>query len=431
VLAAIRLRRNRNQGAQKMKCSGLVASFLGLAITWPVLAGAQNTVPLPPAGSSVQWTPDQQIVGLRSRERIDPVRMVARGSHVRGLPIAIHQISPHWTWNGKEMDVDSYMDSLRTSGVIVLKDGAVVLERYGLGRTADDRWQSYSVAKSVTSILIGAAIKDGYIKSLDAPVTDYIPEFKGSAYAGVSVRQLLTMSSGVKWNEDYLDPNSDVNRYEKGGSEPGVNPIISYMRHLPRASEPGTKFVYKTGETDLVGILLTRAVGKTMSEYLSDKVWQSYGMEKDAYWLVDVSGHEYGGCCIAATLRDYARIGQFMLDGGKAGDVQVTSPGWVQDATSAHMTFPTDLSQKTDNGQRVGYGYFWWIYKNHYAASGIFGQSIFVYPKDNVVIAINSAWPKPTDPEYSRAREAFAEALRAAAVAHPLGPVRKDCEGCQ
>jgi CubicO group peptidase (beta-lactamase class C family) len=392
-----------------------ISAFMAMAVTAAAL-GAQSPAPattaLPPGGAAIlAWTPEQQLLGYRSMEKISPTRVVRRGIRVHALPLAARQIDPRWTWKGQQMDVGRYMTAMRTSGVIVLKDGRVVLERYGLGRSAKDRWTSFSVAKSVTSILIGAAIKDGAIKGLEAPVTAYIPELKGSAYEGVTVRQLLTMTSGVKWNEDYTDPKSDVAQAGFVGVEPGVDPIVSYMRRLPRADPPGAKFVYKTGETDLAGILLTNAVGKSMSAYLSDKLWRPYGMEQDAAWMEDLAGHERGGCCLSMTLRDYARIGQFMLDGGRAGAVQVLPEGWVADATRLQVTFPA--SDEPDRG----YGYFWWIHDGAYAAEGIFGQEIFVFPKDRVVIAINSAWLKADDPNDWTAQAAFAEALRAAAVA--------------
>lgn len=369
--------------------------------------------PLPPSGAAIlAWTPEQQAVGYRNMERIVPTRVIRRGGHVRTLPMAMTQIDPSWRWNGRKLDVTSYMARMRTSGVIVLKDGRIVLERYGLGRGPADRWTSFSVAKSVTSTLIGAAIQDGYIKSLDAPVTDSIPELKGSAYDGVTIRQLVTMTSGVKWNEDYSDPHSDVAQAGNAILEPGVNPIVSYMRRLPRADPPGSKWVYKTGETDLAGILVSNAVGKPLADYLSEKIWAPYGMEQDAVWVEDVAGHERGGCCISMTLRDYARFGQFMLEGGKAGGVQVLPPGWVADATSQHVKLPPGEGD-------LGYGYFWWLFPGGYAAEGIFGQQVFVYPQDGVVIAINSAWAKADKDEDWAAQAAFAEALRSAAKAAP------------
>jgi CubicO group peptidase (beta-lactamase class C family) len=382
--------------------AALAATTLGAR---PALADAP-----PPSGAAIlSWTPEQQVYGYRNMEKIDPTRVIRRGSHVRALPKAPAEIDPKWTWNGRAWDVPSYMAAMRSSGVIVLKDGRIVLERYGLGRMPSDRWTSFSVAKSVTSTLVGAAIQDGYIKSLDAPVTDYIHELKGSAYEGVTIRQLLTMTSGVKWNEDYSDPHSDVAQAGLSILEPGVNPIVSYMRRLPRADPPGAKWVYKTGETDLVGVLVSNAVGRPLADYLSEKIWAPYGMEQDAVWVEDVAGHERGGCCISMTLRDYARFGQFMLEGGQAGGRQVLPPGWVADATSEHVKLPPE------EGVR-GYGYFWWLPKGAYAAEGIFGQEVIVYPADHIVIAINSAWPYADRDADWAAQGRFAEALREAAA---------------
>lgn len=365
--------------------------------------------PPPPAGGAIlSWTPEQQLYGYRNMEKVTPVHVVKRGDHVRDLPVAANRIDPKWTWNGKPQTTASYMEAMRTSGVVVLKDGKIVLERYGMGRKPAERWTSFSVAKSVTATLVGAAIKDGYIKSLEDPVTTYIPELKGSGYDGVTVRQLITMTSGVKWNEDYTDPKSDVAQAGFSTDTPGLNPIVSYMRKLPRETAPGAKFVYKTGETDLAGILVSNATGRPLSQYLSEKIWAPYGMEQDAIWVDDVAGHERGGCCLSMTVRDYARIGQFMLDGGKAGGVSVVPDGWIADATKAHWSFPP-------GGVETGYGYFWWIIRDGYAAEGIFGQQIFIYPADHLVIAINSAWPKASADDLWKAQAAFAEAVRKAA----------------
>jgi CubicO group peptidase (beta-lactamase class C family) len=397
-------------GRLTVRIAAIAALAAFAASTASAIAG---DAPLPPGGAAIlSWTPDQQIIGFRNMEKIDPARVIRRGPHVRTLPMAATQIDPTWTWNGRTYDVGSYVTRMRTSGVIVLKGGRIVLERYGLGRRPDDRWTSFSVAKSVTSTLVGAAIQDGYIKSLDAPVTDYIRELKGSAYDGVTIRQLLTMTSGVKWNEDYTDPHSDVAQAGEAILEPGVNPIVSYMRRLPRADPPGARWVYKTGETDLAGILVSNAVGRPLADYLSEKIWAPFGMEQDAIWVEDVAGHERGGCCISMTLRDYARFGQFMLEGGKAGGVAVLPPGWVADATSEHAKLPPGEGEG-------GYGYFWWLVPGGYAAEGIFGQEVFVYPQDRVVIAINSAWPQADNTEDWVAQAAFAEALRSAANAAP------------
>src|SRR4051794_34408228 len=282
----------------------------------------------------LRWRRQEQATGFRTIEKIFKTTVVRHGPRVHPLPLAAKPIAPTFSYAGKTWTIDDYMKAYRVSGLLVLKDGKIVLEKYALGRKPADRWTSFSVAKSVTSTLVGAAIQDGKIKSLEAPVTDYIPELKGSAYEGVSVRQMLMMSSGVKWNEDYVDPNSDVAQAGTKILEPGVDPIVSYLRKLPRANTPGSKFNYNTGETDLVGILVSNAVGKPLATYASEKIWKPYGMEQDAVWMTDLAGHERGGCCISMTLRDYARVGQFILDGGKAGGKQVTPVGWTTEATA-------------------------------------------------------------------------------------------------
>ncbi|HEV2530555.1 serine hydrolase [Phenylobacterium sp.] len=363
----------------------------------------------PPTPSILTWKDSQQATGYRTIETIYKVHTIKRGAKVHPLPKAARQIDPTFDYDGKTWTVDDYMKAYRVSGLLVLEDGQIVLERYALGRGPADRWTSFSVAKSVTSTLVGAAIQDGKIKGLDAPVTDYIPELKGSAYDGVSVRQMLMMSSGVKWNEDYADLKSDVAVAGTAILESGVDPIVSYLRKLPRANPPGSKFNYNTGETDLVGILVSNAVGKPLAQYASEKIWRPYGMERDAVWMTDLAGHERGGCCISITLRDYARVGQFILDGGKAGGKRIVPAGWVAEATSKQI----------DNGEKDpagGYGYFWWVRSaDRYDAVGIFGQSITTFRSERVIVVQNPAWPAATGRELSAARNAMLGAVLKAA----------------
>ncbi len=377
-----------------------------IGVAWLLIGGALDAAPnAPPAftpgGSILMWTPEQQAWGYRNMEKLTPVRVFKRGKTVHPLPLGV-QIDPSFHAGDKTYNTDSYMREFRASGVLVIKNGKIVLERYGLGRQAADRWTSFSVAKSLTSTLIGAALQDGKIKSLDDAVTLYIPELKGSAYEGVTVRELITMTSGVKWNESYTDPNSDVAKVGLSMLEPGVNPVVSYMRRLPREAAPGTEFVYKTGETDLAGILLSNAVGEPLAQYLSEKIWRPYGMEQDGIWVEDVAGHERGGCCVSMTLRDYGRVGQFMLDHGKAAGHAVVPTGWVEDATSQHVAKPP-------------YGYFWWIIPGGYEAEGIFGQTLSMFPQEHLVVVINSAWPVAWSDDINAVRMQYLAALRAAA----------------
>ncbi len=384
-------------------------TIIALTAIATLSAGAsQAQVALKPGTPSLLvWSPQQQSEGYRSIETIYKVGTIKRGRKVHPLPAAPKQIDFTFEYGGRTWSVDDYMKAYKVSGVLVIRDGKVLLERYAMGRRPEDRWTSFSVAKSVTSTLVGAAIQDGKIKGLSAPVTDYIPELKGSGYDGVTVRQLLMMSSGVKWNEDYADPNSDVAKSTTMTVEPGVNPLVRYMSRLPRENAPGTKFNYNTGETDLVGIMVSNAVGKSLSAYASEKLWKPYGMERDAIWMVDPAGRERGGCCISMTLRDYGRVGQFMLDGGLAGGKPVLPAGWTTEATSPQI----------DNGSG-GYGYFWWIRPNGaYEGVGIFGQSVSTFRDDRIIIVTNAAWPVATGRELSAARAAFINAARAAAKA--------------
>ncbi|MER8492702.1 beta-lactamase family protein [Mesorhizobium australicum] len=383
-----------------------LAALKQMAVISPTAAAS-----LPPTGFTPCWTPDQQIVGYRSMTKIEPGRLVRRGPHVKLLPIAERQISPHWIWKGRARDVDAYMEAARTSGVIVLKDGQIVLERYGLGRMAKDCWEAQSVTKSVVAILLGSAIQDGYIKNMAALVTEHIPELKGSAYEGVTIRQLVTMTSGVKFNLDYVDPSSDS---FKLWSEPfvnGIDPVVAFMRRQPRANQPGARFFYSDPDAALTAILVSNAVGKSMSEYLSEKLWQPCGMEEDAYWIVDPAGNERGGCGISISLRDFARLGQFILGGGKVGGVEVMPRDWLAEATMTQVSLPEPKPWGA-----TGYGYFWWIYRDGYAALGHAGQAIFVCPEDKIVIATNSAWPEPNCDEDWQALDAFVAALHSAAV---------------
>ena len=349
-----------------------------------------------PSASVLFWPQAQRDAGFLHMEKTFPGHVVKARGPVRllpaGKPLAVDAAA-----------VDDYMKQWNTAGLIVLQDGKVRLERYALGLTPQGRWTSFSVAKSFTSTLVGAAIKDGYIKSLDDPVTRYIPELGGGGYDGVNVRQLLTMTSGVKWNEDYSDPNSDVAKMLSVAVKPGEDPTIAYMRTLPRESAPGTKWVYKTGETNLIGVLVHRATGRVLSNYLSEKVFGPAGMERDGFWMIDQTGQEISGCCLSLSLRDYARMGQFALEGGKGA----VPADWFADATREHV--PTGAAPG------FGYAYQWWTYPGGlFGGQGIFGQSITVDPKRKIVVAMLSSWPKASNREQSMARFAFVQKLMAA-----------------
>jgi len=305
------------------------------------------------------------------------------------------------------LDVDAYMAGQRSAAVLVVHDGKLRLERYGLDFDRSGRWTSFSVAKSITSTLVGVAIRDGYIRSMDDKVSAYIPQMKGSAYDDVSIRQLLTMTSGIRWNEDYADPASDVARFNKHQPEEGVDAIVSYLRRLPREVPAGTRWHYSTGETNLVGILVSEATKKPLAAYLSEKIWQPAGMEQPATWILSRTGKEISGCCIQAATRDFARFGLFILNGARINGQGIVPEGWLEEATTERTGI--------DRPGR-GYGYLWWTYADgSFAARGIFGQGIFIDPKRKLVIASNADWGGgATDPVAIEAREAFYRAVQRA-----------------
>ena len=305
------------------------------------------------------------------------------------------------------IDVDAYMGVQRSAALLIVHKGQLRLERYGLDFDAKGRWTSFSVAKSITSTLLGAAIRDGFIRSMDDKVSTYLPEMKGSTYDDVSIRQLLTMTSGVKWNEDYADPDSDVARFNNHRPEDGVDSLVSYLRRLPREAPAGTRWHYSTGETNLVGVLLTRAIKKPLATYLSEKIWAPAGMEQPATWLLSRSGNEISGCCIQAASRDFARFGLFILNGARVNGQPIVPDGWLAEATTERIGI---------NRPGRGYGYQWWTYTDGtFAARGIFGQGIFIDPKRQLVIASNADWGGgATDRVASDAREAFYRAVQKA-----------------
>ena len=354
---------------------------------------------LPTNADVLMWSQPQRDAAFRALDRLP---FLARAREVAPAPTATPLPA------GKPLTIpglDDYFKSQNAAAMVILQDGKVRLERYAMDFDAKGRWTSFSVAKSFTSTLVGAAIQDGAIKSLEDKVSQYVTGLQGSAYDDVTVRQLLTMSSGVKWNEDYEDPNSDVSQFNKAKPEPGLDAIVSYMRKLPRAAKPGERWNYNTGETNLVGVLVTSATKRPLSEYLEEKIWKPAGMEAKATWLLGKTGQEIAGCCIQAATRDYARMGLFVLANGVAGGKPIVPADWFAQATVKQMPIPF---------AGRGYGFQWWTYDDgSVAARGIFGQGIFIDPKRKLVIASNSDWTRASKGPEPAEREEFYKRVQA------------------
>ncbi len=353
---------------------------------------------LPTNADVLSWRQDQREAAFRAMDRLP---FLATAAIITPSPV------PLTLPIGEPLEIpglDEYMAAQGTAGLVIVQDGKIRLERYGLGFDAAGRWTSFSVAKSFTSTLVGAAIQDGHIDSLEDKVSRYIPGLRGSAYDDVTVRQLLTMSSGVRWNEDYEDPNADVARFNNAKPEAGLDATVSYMRQLPRAHPPGEVWNYNTGETNLIGVLVSSATGKPLAQYLQERIWHPGGMEAEATWLQGKTGHEIAGCCLQAATRDFARFGLFVLANGNVDGRQIVPQDWFAQATR---------KQKDIGNPGRGYGFQWWTYDDGaVAAQGIFGQGIFIDPQRRLVIASNSNWTRATLGPEPKAREAFYAKVR-------------------
>ena len=324
------------------------------------------------------WDEAQRSERFRDMEAWFPGHEVDADPNPRALPQGVAFSS------ATKARLDALVAETGAAGLMVLQDGQIRYENYALGMGREDRWTSFSVAKSFTSTLLGAALADGYITSLGDPVTRYIPGLRGSAYDGVTVEQLATMTSGVRWNENYTDPESDVAQMNRFVVEYGEDAIVAQMRGLEREAPAGTKWVYKTGETNLLGMLVEEAVGMPLAAYAKEKIVDPAGFAGEMFWMSDPRGGNIGGCCLSLRLADYARFGQFVLDGGEG----VVPVGWFARAASQGVGIGVP---------GFGYGYQWWTYPGgNFGAQGIFGQSITIMPQQRMVIALIGNWPTAT-----------------------------------
>jgi CubicO group peptidase (beta-lactamase class C family) len=338
--------------------------------------------------------PGVEVVTFEHSDTLFPVRPVLRKGPVSPLPQAAKQLTNvHFQSRSKAYDLFDYLADNRVAGLLVLKDGAVAFEDYELGAGPESRWISFSMAKSVASTLVGAALQQGLIASLDDPMTRYLPQLKGGAYDDVSVRNVLQMASGVKWNETYTDPHSDRRKLLDIQLEQKPGGIVAYMNSLPTAGAPGSIWNYSTGESFLVGALLEAATHKPLATYLSETLWSRLGMEQDATWWVESpEGMGLAGSGLGATLRDYGRFALLVQRDGVIDGQRIVPAGWFQQAGSAHVI----------GGTSVDYGYLWWpvpvgdpIHRGAFQAVGIFGQHMYINQSEKLAIVVLSARPKP------------------------------------
>jgi CubicO group peptidase (beta-lactamase class C family) len=353
-------------------------------------------------GDFLLWSPNIQAEGFLNWDKIWATRTIRRGTP-QPLPVAEKPLDITFESFGETRTIDDLMRWEFVSGLLVVKDGEIKLERYAKGLNPERCWQSSSMVKSLAAILIGAAIHDGSIAGVDDLIVKYLPELEGTAYDVVKIKDLLHMASGVSWVENTDDLTTDVaEHYIKVIAARTPDYIVNYLKTRPRANPVGTQFYYNTGDTFLLSHILSRATGMTVSDYCSEKLWQPMGFEQDGFFILDSDdGHEVVGSCCGASLRDYARWGLFMLNDGVIDGKRVVPEGWVKACTSPTApNFAFDFGGErgvaggADSAYK-GYGYLWWVGEGgDYQALGSYGQWIYVSPDNNTVAVILGAVPR-------------------------------------
>jgi len=313
-----------------------------------------------------------------------PARKVAKAAEPRALKRVPEQ-NFTYDFRGKQRSLEQFVAESRNSGLLVLRGDTILAERYNYDRKPDTRFQSFSMAKTVVAMLIGIAVEEGKIKSIDQKAEEYLPQLKGQPYGETSLRHLLTMSSGVRFSEVY-DGRDDVtilaDRSLLGKGPGGTNAVTPFtVREVPA----GTRFSYASGETQVLGLVLRAATGRPLAEYLQEKIWQPMGAEADATWQIDAGGYETGFMGINATLRDWGRLGLLLADGGARDGKQIIPAGWIKAATSVEAPhLEVGVATKFN-----GYGYQTWIIRKgqpYFALLGVRGQGVFVDPETRTVV---------------------------------------------
>jgi CubicO group peptidase (beta-lactamase class C family) len=386
-------------------------------------AGAQPALPpqllndppsdVPVAVQQLRWSMNDANVNsltFRAMDTLFTTRTVPRSGPVWQLERNDHALDFSYQFDGKTYSSEQFLDRTFTNALLVMKDGKIVYEKYLNNSDAQTRFMGWSMTKSFTSVLVGFALAEGRIKSLDDRIDTYLPELKGGAYEGVTIRQIMQMRSGVDYEEryDFANPGiaatNHINALVKN-----VTRFADPARTLTRAHKPGEVFQYKTIDTAVLGWLVERVSGgSTIASYMAQRLWEPLGAESDGYFIMDGppgTGREFNGAGFNATLRDYARFGLMMMNGGRANGRQIVSPEWV-----ALSTKPTESSQPA-RGENMGYGMQWWTFGDDaYAALGLQGQYIFVDPKTRTVVVKLSYFP-PADMTASAETQAFLEAV--------------------
>jgi len=334
---------------------------------------------------------DKIVYNFLNMDKIFPTREIKASKNPKPLKRNTKTLPETFFFEGEEKNLQEYLDYFWSDGMIVLHKNEMVYENYWLGNNENKRHISWSVAKSFISALVGIAYEEGLIDSLDDPVTKYLNDFKETGYDGVTIKDILQMSSGVLFNEDYADYDSDINRF--GRAVATGTSMRDFSKTLTREREPGTYMHYVSINTQVLGFLLQEVTNKSISQYLYDKIWNPLGMEDSAYFILDDVKDEFALGGLNATLRDYAKFGLLYLQNGRWNDNQIISKQWIEDSHSTDGIHLVPGERETSSNP-WGYGYQWWVPgfpDTDYTASGVYNQYIYIDPLSEIVIAKTSS----------------------------------------
>jgi CubicO group peptidase (beta-lactamase class C family) len=380
--------------ANTLNAAFAIAAAIGAALAASVAQADPAAVP-PALQSARRHILDANINSLtfHNMDQLFNTRRVDNAGPRWEIPSDSHPLSFTYTHAGQTHAADEGLERTFTNALIIVKHGKIVTEIYRNKTDAATHFISFSMAKSITSILVGLAVADGHIKSIEDPLTRYVPELMGSAYEGVTIRQALMMQSGADYEEryDFDHPGLASAAFEESLVQNRVR-FASFGRVLTRAYPPGSHFNYSTIETSILGWVLERATHRTIAEFMAEKLWKPAGMESYGFWILDgtaQSGREFNGAGFNAVARDYARLGLIMLHNGRGSHAQIIPESWVKESTSPRQTTPVEP------GARLGYRYQWWTLpgSDTYMALGLQGQFIYVDPPTETVVVKLSYFP--------------------------------------
>ena len=380
-------------------------TFTLAALVLPALAapdeeflGKSEGYPLCQRGPGVNlYAPRCMISSVSRFDEIFPARKVAKAAE----PVALKRAAAEPKLRlGHVGSLDYYLGSNRTTGLLILKEDTILVDRYQYERTAAHRMNSFSMAKTLTAMLVGIALEEKLIQSIDDRADQYVAELKATVYGETPIRHLLSMSSGIQYVESNDPPcgdNATLGRLSMGRQSPGGAATVAPFSR--RAHAPGERYNYASADTQVLGLVLRAATGKTLADYLAEKIWQPMGAESYAFWSIDAGGYETAYMSFHATVRDYARIGMLLANGGAINGRQLVPAAWVREMTRPQTRY---RSENPRYDPYNGYGYQTWLIDGgrYFAALGFRGQAVYVDPKSKVVM-VHTAAREHRDPGHS------------------------------